>query len=164
MIIQNRNVIDKFSTQNISLFDTINKHKHCTPYSTTTGNTKQKHFFSFNILNSLWIFLKNGIMSNSNSWWRHVAETVSSLLALCGGNLSVTGRFPSQRAGRTGFRVPIDVNLNKRLNKPSSCRWWGSLWRHCNVNAIQWDNMICQAGIFLVFNVLSLLCCIQTEK
>ena len=33
------------------------------------------------------------------SWWRHGMETLSALLALCGGNPPVTGGFPSQRAG-----------------------------------------------------------------
>ena len=32
-----------------------------------------------------------------NIWWRHQMETSSALLALCEGNLPVTGGFPSQR-------------------------------------------------------------------
>ena len=30
------------------------------------------------------------------TWWHHDMETLSTLLALCGGNLLVTGGFPSQ--------------------------------------------------------------------
>ena len=34
----------------------------------------------------------------ASPWWRHQMETFSALLALCAGNLPVTGEFPSQRA------------------------------------------------------------------
>ena len=63
-------------------------------------------------------------------------ETFSALLALCGGNSPVTGKFPSQRPVTRSFDVFLDLRLNKRLNKQS---WnWRfetppcSLWRHCN--------------------------------
>ena len=72
------------------------------------------------------------------SWWHHLMETFSTLLALCAGNSLVTGQFPSQRPVMLSFDVFIDLRLNKRLYKQS----WGwcfgmplhPLWRHCNVN------------------------------
>ena len=32
-----------------------------------------------------------------NAWWRHQMETFSPLLAICAGNLPVSGKFPTQR-------------------------------------------------------------------
>ena len=61
---------------------------------------------------------------------------ISALLALCEGNSSVTGEFPSQRPVTRSFDVFIDRRLNKRLSKQSRRRWIQtpsrSLWRHCN--------------------------------
>ena len=63
-------------------------------------------------------------------------ETFSVLLALCGGNSSVTGEFHSQRPVTRSFDVFFDLRLNKRLSKQSWCWWFEtpsrSLWRHCN--------------------------------
>ena len=67
-------------------------------------------------------------------WWRHQIETFSALLALCAGNLMVTGEFPAQRPVTWSFDVFFDRRLNKRFSK----QWWGwwletpscSLWRH----------------------------------
>ena len=39
------------------------------------------------------------------SWWRHQMETFSALLAICAGNSSVTGEFPSQRPVTQNFDV-----------------------------------------------------------
>ena len=69
-------------------------------------------------------------------WWRHQMETFSALLAICAGNLPVTGEFPAQRPATQSFDVFFDACLNKRLGK----HWWGwwfqtpsrQLWRHCN--------------------------------
>ena len=44
-------------------------------------------------------------------------ETFSALLALCAGNSSVTGEFPSQRPVARSFYVPFDLCVNKRLGK-----------------------------------------------
>ena len=46
-------------------------------------------------------------------------ETFSALLALCAGNLPVTGEFPSQRPVTRGFDVFFDLRQNKRLSKQS---------------------------------------------
>ena len=64
-------------------------------------------------------------------------ETFSALLAICAGNLTVTGEFPSQRPVTRTFDVFFDLRLNKRLCK-QSWGWWFEtlsrpLWRHCNV-------------------------------
>ena len=68
--------------------------------------------------------------------WRHQMETFSALLALCEGNPSVTGGFPSQRPVTRSFDVFFCARLNKRLSKQSRCWWFEtprrSLWRHCN--------------------------------
>ena len=70
-------------------------------------------------------------------WWRYEMETFSALLALCAGNLPVTGEFPAQRPVTRSFDVFFDMRLNKRLSK-QSWGWWFEtpsrpLWRHCNV-------------------------------
>ena len=69
-------------------------------------------------------------------WWHHQMETFSMLLALCEGNLLVTGGFPSHRPVMWSFNVFFDLHLNKRLSK--QLRWWWvempmhSLWCPCN--------------------------------
>ena len=63
-------------------------------------------------------------------------ETFSALLAICAGNSSVTGEFPTQRPVTRSFDVFFDLRLNKRLSK-QSWGWWFEtlsrpLWRHSN--------------------------------
>ena len=43
----------------------------------------------------------------SHAWWRHQMETFSALLALCAGNSSVNGAFPSQRPVMQSFDVSL---------------------------------------------------------
>ena len=67
-------------------------------------------------------------------------ETFSALLALCAGNSTVTGVFPTQRPVMQSFDVSFDLRLNKRLSK-QSWGWWFErpscpLWHHCNVYGI----------------------------
>ena len=74
--------------------------------------------------------------SGSLPWWRHQMEIFSSLLALCVGNLPVTGEFPSQRPLTRSLMFSLICALNKRLSK-QSWSWWfempsRSLWHHCN--------------------------------
>ena len=68
------------------------------------------------------------------SWWCHQMETFPALLALCEENSLVAGQFSSQRPVMLSFDVSFDLSLNKRLSKPSRCRWfetpWSPLWRH----------------------------------
>ena len=65
-------------------------------------------------------------------------ETYSAFLAICAGNLPVTGEFPSQRRVSRSFDVFFHLRLNKRLSK-QLWGWWFEtpsrpLWRHCNVS------------------------------
>ena len=73
-------------------------------------------------------------MNGTWTWWRHQMETISAplafvreftgdLLALCAGNSSVTGEFPSQRPVTRSFDVFFDLRLHKRLSKQLWC-WW----------------------------------------
>ena len=50
-------------------------------------------------------------------WWRHQMENFSALLAICAGNIRVTGEFPAQRSVTRSFDFFFDLRLNKRLNK-----------------------------------------------
>ena len=52
------------------------------------------------------------------TWWRHQMETFSALLALCEGNLPVTGEFPSQKPVTRSFDVFFYMRWYKRLSKP----------------------------------------------
>ena len=61
------------------------------------------------------------------TWWRHQMETFSALLALCAGNSSVTGEFPSQGPVTRSFAVIFDLCLTKRLSKNREA---GDLRRH----------------------------------
>ena len=71
-----------------------------------------------------------------SAWWCHQMETFSPSLALCEGNLPITGGFPSQRPVRGSFDVFFDLCLNTWLSKQSRCQWFEmplcSLWHHCN--------------------------------
>ena len=75
------------------------------------------------------------LFASRSSWWRHQMETFSALLALCKGNSSVTGEFPSQSPVLArSCNVFFDLHLSKRLSKQSRRRWfetpWCLLWHH----------------------------------
>ena len=54
-------------------------------------------------------------------WWRHQSETFSALLALCDGNPSVTGGFPSQRPVTRNSDIFFDVAwTNGWVNSPNT--------------------------------------------
>ena len=57
-------------------------------------------------------------------WWRHQMETFSALLAICAGNSSVPGEFPTQRPVTQSFDVFFDLHLNKRLSNQSRGCWF----------------------------------------
>ena len=63
-------------------------------------------------------------------------ETFSTLLALCAGNSSVTGEFPSQRPVTQSSYIFFELRLNKQLSKQLWVWWFEmpsrSLWRHCD--------------------------------
>ena len=67
-------------------------------------------------------------------------ETFYALLAICTGNLQVTGEFPAQRPVTRSFDVFFDLRLNKRLSKQSWGLWFETLsrplWRHRNVSLV----------------------------
>ena len=46
-------------------------------------------------------------------------ETFSAILAICAGNSSVPGEFPTQRPVTRSFDVLFDLHPNKRLSKQS---------------------------------------------
>ena len=74
------------------------------------------------------------------TWWRHQMEPFSALLALCAGNSSVTGEFPTQRPVTRSFDV--FSRLNKLLSK-QTWGWWfetpsRSVWHHCYENQCKW--------------------------
>ena len=84
-----------------------------------------------------------------HQWWlstscRHQMETFSALLALCEGNPSVTGGFPSLRTVTRRFDVFFDLRLNEWLSKQSRRRWFEtpshSSWRHCNEASWQFSS------------------------
>ena len=71
-----------------------------------------------------------------STWWRLRIETYSALLAICAGNSSFTGEYPTQRPVTRSFAVFFDLRLNKLLSK-QSWGWWfetlsSPLWRHSN--------------------------------
>ena len=84
----------------------------------------------------IWIHKDSNHMMTSSNGWRHQMETFSALLALCAGNSSVTGEFPTQRPVTRSFDVSFDLRLNKRLSKQSWVWWFEtpsrSSWRHRN--------------------------------
>ena len=60
-------------------------------------------------------------------WWHHQMETFSALPALCQGNPSVTGGFPSQRPAKRSFDVFfICASTNDWVNSGDA----GDLRRH----------------------------------
>ena len=85
--------------------------------------------------------------ANPGPWWRHQMETFSALLALCEGNPSVTGGFPSQKPVTRNFGVLFDLRLNKRLSKNRNA---GDLSRH----RAQYDVIV--IGITFESSLLSL--------
>ena len=62
-----------------------------------------------------------------NPWWRHQMETFSTLLAICAGNSSVIGEFPTQRPVTRSFDVLFELRLkNGWVNNGDA----GDLRRH----------------------------------
>ena len=76
------------------------------------------------------------------TWWRHLMETFSALLAICAGNSPVPGEFPAQRPVTRSFDIFFDLRLNKRLSKQLRGWWFETpsrpLWRHRNETAPIW--------------------------
>ena len=65
------------------------------------------------------------------SWWRHLMETFSALLARCAGNSPVTGEFPSQSPVTRSFDVSlICAWTNSWANNGNAGDLRRTLWRH----------------------------------
>ena len=94
-----------------------------------------------NLTGHVWILsFPRGDYRNQNvscTWWRHLMETFSPLLAFSVWNSSVTGEFTTQRPATRCFDVFFDLRLNLQVSKQWRSRWFEtpsrSLWRHCNV-------------------------------
>ena len=75
-------------------------------------------------------------------------------LALCAGEFTGPGEFPTQRPVTRNYDVFFVLRSNWRLSKQSS-GWWfetpsWSLWRHCNEQGKPW----CSAGYCTQINFL----------
>ena len=57
-------------------------------------------------------------------------EPLPAILALCAGNLPITGEFPSQRPVTPSFDIFFDLRLNKRLTGLVNNREAGDLRRY----------------------------------
>ena len=64
-------------------------------------------------------------------------ETLSVLLALCEGNPTATGGFPSQRASNEGFDYFFVASLNKRVNKQWNAVGLRRHNAHCDVTVMK---------------------------
>ena len=78
------------------------------------------------------------LIQKASTWWRHLMETFSALLAICAVNSPVPDEFPTQRPVTRRFDVYFDLRPNKRLSK-QSWGWWFEtqsrpLWRPRNAN------------------------------
>ena len=84
----------------------------------------------------VWYFSDDITGNQSVSWWRHQMETFFALLAICAGNSSVPGEFPTQRPVTRSFAVFFDLRLNKQLSIQSWGWWFDTLsrplWRNFN--------------------------------
>ena len=95
--------------------------------------------------NTMMLYNKNMIYRTSSrmtTWGRHQMETFFALLAICTGNSTVTGEFPTQRPLTRSFDIFVDLPLNKRLSK-KSWGWWFEtqsrpLKRYCNDMVSRW--------------------------
>ena len=63
-------------------------------------------------------YIKARLYDRGIAWWRHQMETSSALLAICAGNLPVTGEFTAQWPVTRSFDVFFDLCLNKLFTQP----------------------------------------------
>ena len=81
------------------------------------------------------------------TWWRHQMEAFSALLALCAGNSSVPGEFPTQRPVTRSFGVLFHLRPNKTLIKQWRGWWFKTpscpLWHHCD--ELRWPRRLSPA-------------------
>ena len=67
-------------------------------------------------------------------------ETFSELLAICMGNLLVTGEFPAQRPVMQSFDVFFDLCLNKQLSKQLWGWWYEMPLRPYDITVMIWNH------------------------
>ena len=72
-------------------------------------------------------------------WPRHSIMTwrrFHRLLALCEGNLPMTGGSHHKGPIMRNCNVSFNISLKKVLEKQSICRWFKTSWRSCDVTAM----------------------------
>ena len=72
-----------------------------------------------------------------NTWWRHLMEAFSTLLAFCEWKPPVTGGFPLTKASDAELGCFLWSAIEKKRLSKESGHWWFetpscSLWHHCN--------------------------------
>ena len=72
------------------------------------------------------------------TWWCHDMERLSTLLALCEGNLLVINEFPNKWPVTQSFDV-FFVGLNNLLNKLSNCMWLVS--QSCDIHTVTTNSL-----------------------
>ena len=77
--------------------------------------------FTFDIVTVTW--------SGRLIWWRHQMETFSALLAICEGNLPVTGRFPLTKASDVELALMFSL-ICAWTNGRANNLYAGDLRRH----------------------------------
>ena len=99
---------------------------HCAITRTYANGGIRVMFIWFIVSHDLFVHMFPGCMTVpvSVTWWRHQKDTFSASPALCEGNPSVPGGFPSQRRVTRSFDVFCDLCLNKRLSRQSKPRWF----------------------------------------
>ena len=82
-------------------------------------------------------------------WWRHQRRTFSEWLALCTGNLLVTGEFPSQNPVTRNFDVFFDMRLNQQWSKQWRHRWFEMLTLSLSIDSKYIASRIHVEGSFI---------------
>ena len=63
------------------------------------------------------VSLYHCISTEYEPWWRHQMGTFSAILALCAGNSSVTGEFPSQRLVASLMSLTVSLVTTSRIQQ-----------------------------------------------
>ena len=117
---------------------------------------QQLVYLTFALLTIPKVWISKYPLHKPVAWWRHQMETFFALLALCAGNLPVTGEFPSQRSMARSFDVFFHLRLNKGLSKQSWGRWFETpscpFWRQCNET--QYMTLYDYPSVHLSYNLL----------
>ena len=65
----------------------------------------------------------------AGTWWHHVKEMTSTLLALCEGMQWSPVDSPYKGPVMRSLHISFVATLNKLLNKPSNCQWFETPWQ-----------------------------------